>query len=168
MGFDEARIIEAFLEGGEGGVESFDVTHLECEASQLSGLDELSCFCGVFGDGFFDEHVAAFFEQSHADGKMGGCRGCDGGGIDERDKLLEGCGCLHFILAGHGFRSVAVAVVDGGELRSGNFREDAGVISADVTDSDDADTTGWVHSPQRVIRFSEARESVFSFSRRSV
>ena len=138
MDFEEEGDGEAFGEGGDGGVEAFEVADLEDAAVAGGGVDEGVGFGDRGGDGFFDEDVDAGGEEGAADGGMGGGGYGDDGGIDEAGEFGEGEGAgFEFECGGLGVFGVRIA--DGGECGVGEGADDAHVIAAEGTGTDDGE-----------------------------
>ncbi|MEY5027357.1 MAG: hypothetical protein RLZZ244_2885, partial [Verrucomicrobiota bacterium] len=140
VAFDETGLMQAGFEGGENGVEAFDVPDLEGEVLRLGQGDECLRVGGAFGDGLFNEHVFPALEQARTDGVMEGGGGGDGGGVNGFDEFLEGGGRAGAVGGGDLASGVEIGVVDAGEIGSCDFREDARVKASDVAGADDSDT----------------------------
>ena len=80
---------QSILEGGDRRIEALEVADLENAAAILGQASESFACGGGLGDGLFDEHVDAGFEEAPGDLFMGDCGRCDDGGIDVADHLIH-------------------------------------------------------------------------------
>jgi hypothetical protein len=86
---EEAGVVEALLEGVEGGVEAFDVSDLKHEAFVSREVGHFGGLLGIFGDGFLDQHVFARSKEFHDDLVMEIRGGGDGDGVAGSDEVVQ-------------------------------------------------------------------------------
>ena len=147
VGFNEAGGIKALFELAEDGVESLDMADLEDGVVGLGEVDEELGLGVAFGDGFFDEDVAAFSEEDFADGTMVDGGDGDGGGVHGVGEGMKIGDDGDVILGGEFFGAGGVGVVDASEDEAGvtvggEFGHDADVVAADGAAAGDADAEG--------------------------
>ena len=135
---EEARVFQLGFERVKDRVEAFDMADLEDAAFRGGELRELTRVGGRVGDRLFDEEVLALREEGFADLVMGGCRGADRGGIDQRGEFLERGRGFGVVFRSHGMGGLAVGVEDRSKRRPVDLAVNPRVVDAHMADSDHA------------------------------
>jgi len=153
VGLEEHGAVEVGLDGGDGGIEAFEVADLKDAAALLGGFDEAVCLVSSGGDRFLDEDVDSLLEELHGHVVVGESRDADRGSVDLEvgfGKLLDGIKGGDPPLFSGGGGELGVGLDDGGE---GNgeagvleFAIDAEVVASEGAGADDGyakDGLGW-------------------------
>lgn len=125
--------------------------HLQNSFVARRGLDQFSRGGGIVGDGLLDQDVQAQFDQATSDIGVGDGWRRDDGGVGATRKIFQRCEYRAIECS----RALRVKIEDAGELCLFVFPDDANVIPAERTGSDDCNAR-FRHLGKRLTRLMES------------
>src|ERR1700757_4746327 len=147
MRLDEPRMGQMFFERTQNRIEAFDVAHLEDEAATRRQFRELGSVCGVVGDRFLDQYMFARGEETPGNVAVSIGGGRYRSGVNHPDEIVKRfCRCraefARNVTAPEWFH-----VIYRSELSGRNFRVEPCVITADMSNTNNANAQLFHRSP---------------------
>ena len=131
--------IDLSKRGGDGGIESFDVAHLQDNVSPVGEVDQSGGVIKSSGDWLLDHHWQSGLQTVSSNGQVGRGRDGDGYGVDIAEQVMEVRDMGTSTRFGDRTPHLDILFGDTDQFDGVESGEDARVVSSEGTDAHDSD-----------------------------